>query len=127
MDHLKAMDELRQGIGLRAYGQRNPLVEYKMESFNMFREMSASIREDIIKYLFALKVVREDKSEDRRNLNYTHGPLTTAYDTAQGRGRSNAGGEEEKLTPIVKEDEPGRNDPCPCGSGRKYKRCCINK
>ncbi|WP_027339011.1 preprotein translocase subunit SecA [Halonatronum saccharophilum] len=127
MDHLKAMDQLRQGIGLRAYGQRNPLVEYKMESFDMFREMSASIREDIIKYLFAIEVVRKDDSEDRRKLDYTHGPLTTAYDTAGGRRKGNTGGEEQKLTPIVKTDEPGRNDPCPCGSGKKYKKCCINK
>ncbi len=132
MDHLRAMDELRQGIGLRAYGQRDPLVEYKLESFEMFNQMSAWIREDIIKYLFTIEIVRNDLQEDQRRLDYGHGPLLTAYDTAQGSRQSGHQAEPKeeqkpKLTPIVKEEEPGRNDPCPCGSGKKYKKCCLNK
>ncbi|OCL25485.1 preprotein translocase subunit SecA [Orenia metallireducens] len=128
MDHLHAIDDLRQGIGLRAYGQRDPLIEYKFESFEMFKQMSSWIREDIIKYLFAIEVVRNDSIEDNRSFNYGHGPLTTAYDTVrppvQGQGQQEG---EVKLKPIVKGEEPGRNDPCLCGSGKKYKKCCINK
>ncbi|TDX52454.1 preprotein translocase subunit SecA [Orenia marismortui] len=127
MEHLHAMDELRQGIGLRAYGQRDPLIEYKFESFEMFKQMNSWIKEDIIKYLFTIEVVTGEQ-EDKRKLDYGQGPLLTAYDTVrpevQGQGQQP---EEVKLKPIVKEDEPGRNDPCPCGSGKKYKKCCLNK
>ncbi|MCK8816007.1 preprotein translocase subunit SecA [Natroniella sulfidigena] len=133
MDHLKAMDELRQGIGLRAYGQRDPLVEYKFESFEMFKQMNSWIREDIIKYIFKIEVVKEDSEEEKpQHLNYEQRPMMTAYDTAkqpqQGQ-QAQAGGEKQevKRQPIVKEEEPGRNDPCPCGSGKKYKKCCIDK
>ncbi|MCK8828114.1 preprotein translocase subunit SecA [Natroniella acetigena] len=133
MDHLKAMDELRQGIGLRAYGQRDPLVEYKLESFEMFKQMNSWIREDIIKYIFTIEIVKEDSEQERpQHLNYERRPMMTAYDTAkqpqQGQ-QAQAGGEEQesKCQPIVKEEEPGRNDPCPCGSGKKYKKCCIDR
>ena len=73
-------------------------------------------------------MVRSDSIEDDRSFDYGHGPLTTAYDTVrppvQGQGQQE---DEVKLKPIVKGEEPGRNDPCPCGSGKKYKKCCINK
>ncbi|GAB6100076.1 preprotein translocase subunit SecA [Halanaerocella petrolearia] len=141
MDHLQAMDNLRQGIGLRAYGQRDPLTEYKFEAFEMFKQMNQLIREEIIKYLFAIEVVEEEATpETREGLNYTHGSEVTAYDLAQeqkqrqqqaraqGQQAQGQGQEEQpKAQPLRKREEPGRNDPCPCGSGKKYKKCCINK
>ncbi len=141
-DHLQAMSDLREGIGLRAYGQKNPLTEYKFEGFEMFKQMNAWIRDDIIKYLFALEVREEDGTAlvDQRDLNYTHGDEVTAYDLAQEQGQKQQQqrqrqqaqqpqqeAEEVKQEPIVKEEEPGRNDPCPCGSGKKYKNCCLKK
>ncbi|AGB42106.1 preprotein translocase, SecA subunit [Halobacteroides halobius DSM 5150] len=138
MDHLQAMDNLRQGIGLRAYGQRDPLVEYKKEGFQMFKQMNLWIRRDIIKYLFAIEVVAgEEVISDRQGLDYTHGDEINAYDLAQAQRQTQAEQqsarqagaetkEEVKAQPITKQKEPGRNDPCPCGSGKKYKKCCIN-
>jgi preprotein translocase subunit SecA len=107
MDHIDAMDQLRQGIGLRAYGQRDPVVEYKFEGFEMFQSMVASIREDVIKYLF------------RARVNSTPERQQVAKPVEYGSGDS-------KPQP-VKVKKVGRNDPCPCGSGKKYKKCCGRK
>jgi len=107
MDHIDAMDQLRQGIGLRAYGQRDPLVEYKIEGFEMFQEMIKSIKEDTLRYLFRIRVSAMPKRKEvARNVTYSHGD------------------EGEKKMPIRKGKKVGRNDPCPCGSGKKYKKCC---
>ncbi|MFO7819937.1 MAG: preprotein translocase subunit SecA [Halanaerobacter sp.] len=141
MDHLQAMDELKQGIGLRAYGQRDPLTEYKYEAFDMYKEMLGRIREDIIQYLFAIEIVhegREEEEERQAELNFSHEDGVSAYDLEQMQeeqeerkqaAQTNRGGEEEEIerTPLKKKEEPGRNDPCPCGSGKKYKKCCIDK
>ena len=138
MDHLQAMNELRQGIGLRAYGQKDPLVEYQYEAFDMYKEMLGRIREDIIQYLFAIEIVHEgEEMEEQRDLNFTHEDGVSAYDLEQmqeeqqqrkEQAQTNRGGEEEiERTPLKKKEEPGRNDPCPCGSGKKYKKCCIDK
>jgi preprotein translocase subunit SecA len=138
MDHLQAMSELRQGIGLRAYGQKDPLVEYQYEAFDMYKEMLGRIREDTIQYLFAIDVVYEGAEEEQRNdLNFTHGEDVSAYDLEQAKDQqqerqaqaeNNRQPEEEvDRTPLKKKEEPGRNDPCPCGSGKKYKKCCIHK
>ncbi|GAB6138183.1 preprotein translocase subunit SecA [Halanaerobaculum tunisiense] len=137
MDHLQAMDDLRQGIGLRAYGQRDPLNEYKFEAFDMFKQMNEWIREEIIQYLFAIEVVEgEATPETRENLDYNHGSEVTAYDLAEEQSQptqqqqtaqaDDQSAEEATTDPITKQEEPGRNDPCPCGSGKKYKKCCIN-
>lgn len=106
MDHLDAMEMLRQGIGLRAYGQRDPLVEYKIEAFDMFQAMSEHIQEDIVKYIYRVNIVSQP--EDR--LQQAHA----------------SHGEEQAATkqPVVNKDHTGRNDLCPCGSGKKYKKCC---
>lgn len=104
MDHLDAMDQLRQGIGLRAYGQRDPLIEYKFEGYEMFNEMIANIQEDIIRYVFRANVV--ERPAQHRNVT------ENKYDETQ------------KKQPVVKGKKVGRNDPCPCGSGKKYKKCC---
>lgn len=104
MDHLDAMDQLRQGIGLRAYGQRDPLVEYKYEAYDMFNQMIEEIQEEIVRLIYRLVVVERPK--ERQDL------IENRYE------------EEEAKGPVVKKNRVGRNDPCPCGSGKKYKKCC---
>jgi preprotein translocase subunit SecA len=110
MDHIDDMDQLRQGIGLQAYGQRDPLVEYKMAGFDMFDEMISAIQEDTIRLLFHVKV--EQKVEREQVAKVTG---TNKDDTATKRTKKR---EHAKIYP---------NDPCPCGSGKKYKQCCGRK
>jgi len=131
MDHLHAMDDLRQGIGLRAYGQRDPLIEYKHEAYDMFQNMVANIREDIVKYIFRIELVSGEMVAQERSIEVGRGEVPTAYDSVRAQkedqlqqAQAQGGEKEVKRQPIVKEEEPGRNDPCPCGSGEKYKRCC---
>ncbi|MEH6942016.1 preprotein translocase subunit SecA [Bacillus sp. JJ722] len=109
MDHIDAMDQLRQGIHLRAYGQIDPLREYQQEGFAMFEEMIASIEDEVAKYIM--------KAEIRNNLE--------RQEVAKGQAvHPKEDGEEVKKKPVRKKAEVGRNDPCPCGSGKKYKNCC---
>jgi len=105
MEHLDAMDQLRQGINLRAYAQRNPLDEYKNEAFDMFSMMISEIKYETVRLLFRVTIVEKPK-ERTDILNATHG------------------NEEVTKKPVVKKEKVGRNDPCPCGSGKKYKHCC---
>ena len=112
MDHLDAMSDLRQGIVLRAYGQTDPVVEYKREGFEMFEVMIASIREEIVRRLFLAQV--KPQAELKRE--------KVAKITSEG-----AGDKTVKRQPVVKKAKVGRNDPCPCGSGKKYKNCCLDK
>ncbi|GAB4264537.1 preprotein translocase subunit SecA [Thermincola ferriacetica] len=105
MDHLDAMDQLRQGIGLRAYGQKDPLVEYKFEGYEMFQNMIFSIQEDVIRYIFRVSVVEQ--------------PAVQHHNVVENRYA-----EEEPRQPVRVGKKVGRNDPCPCGSGKKYKKCC---
>ena len=112
IEHIDAMDKLKRGISLRAYGNEDPLISYKKEGLEMFEELTASIQEDTVKYLLKIeveKVQRQERRPDPRNY------------VAQG-GSLNA----EQRT-VVNKTEPGRNDPCPCGSGKKYKNCCGRK
>lgn len=112
MEHLDHMDMLREGINLRAYGQRNPLVEYKIEAFDMFEEMIAHIQEDIAKLMYRVSIVTKEQQQLEDHL---------------ANAKTSHGGEEEaaeKKQPVHKKDTIGRNDPCPCGSGKKYKNCC---
>lgn len=107
MDHIDDMDQLRQGIGLQAYGQRDPLVEYKMSGFDMFDGMIASIQEDTIRLLYHVKIEQKVEREQVAKVTGTN------KDDSSGNApkkRSKA-----KVYP---------NDPCPCGSGKKYKQCC---
>ena len=115
MEHLDHMDMLRQGINLRAYGQRNPLVEYKIEGYNMFEEMIHQIQTDIVKLMYRVSVVTEERRqvEDR---------LATAQ-ASHGGDVEDAEAKPVKKAP-VRAEHIGRNDPCPCGSGKKYKNCC---
>ncbi|MCE5286484.1 MAG: preprotein translocase subunit SecA [Pelosinus sp.] len=108
MEHLDAMDMLREGIGLRAYGQRDPLIEYKIEAYDMFQQMIENIQEDIVKYMYRVNIITQP--EDRlQQAQASHGEEEAAS---------------QSHTPIVNKDEIGRNDLCPCGSGKKYKKCC---
>lgn len=109
IDHIDAMDQLRQGIHLRAYGQNDPLREYQQEGFHMFEEMMASVRDDVAKYAM--------KAEIRSNLE--------REEVAKGQAvnpKEEEGGKVKKQ-PMRKKEEVGRNEPCPCGSGKKYKNC----
>ncbi len=105
MDHLDAMDQLREGIGLRAYGQKDPLVEYKFEGYEMFQNMIDSIQDDVVRYIFRVNLVQPKEQQQRRVTE-------------------NRYAEEGAKRPVRKENKIRRNDPCPCGSGKKYKKCC---
>jgi preprotein translocase subunit SecA len=115
MEHLDAMDMLREGVGLRAYGQKDPLVEYKFEAFDMFEAMIEAIEDDVVKYMYRVNVVSQ--------------PMMTMDDPLENATMNNptvdtADGEAVKEPVVNKGPEIGRNDPCPCGSGKKYKNCC---
>ena len=122
-EQLHAMDVLRQGIGLRGYGQRNPLQEYAFEAFNLFEEMKGNIRLNVAKLLFRVQVQTDQRLERRsaqRPVTFDAGGGVSAL--AQAAGRVPAAGA-TKTAPIKVEEKVGRNDPCPCGSGKKYKHC----
>lgn len=110
MDHIDAMDELKRGIGLRAYGQHDPVVAYRAEGFDMFDEMTRSIREDTVKLLLTVRVASEDDVKREQAAKVT--------------SESGASDGSEKGRTVRKGKKIGRNDPCPCGSGKKYKKCC---
>ena len=123
MDHIDIMDNLRHGIGLRAYGQRNPLMEYKKEAYDLFQGMIASIREEMVKLIYRVQIV--SRLEHRAVVGEATASLASSGQvmTDDERGAL-AGGEPPKVQPrrVVK---IGRNEPCPCGSGKKYKKCCY--
>ncbi len=112
MDHIDDMDQMRQGITLRAYAQRDPLLEYRFISYDMFDELSANIQNDTIKNLLNVRIVTENKEEDPKREKVAKEIFTNKDDSA-------------KKGPVKRKDSKvGRNDPCPCGSGKKYKQCC---
>ncbi|MBE7020602.1 MAG: preprotein translocase subunit SecA [Ruminococcaceae bacterium] len=108
MEHIDNMDQLKQGIGLRAYGQKDPAVEYQNEAFEMFEEMIDSITTTTVQLILSLQPTVEVKRNEIKI------PLTTSSDGSLPKGK----------TVVRKEAKIGRNDPCPCGSGKKYKKCC---
>ncbi|NLJ73209.1 MAG: preprotein translocase subunit SecA [Syntrophomonadaceae bacterium] len=103
MDHIDAMDQLRNGISLRAFAQRDPLIEYKFEAFDAFQDMVYNIKEDVVRYILRVRVV--ERPEERKMV-------------------ANYGGEDEPKKPVKVGKKVGRNELCPCGSGKKYKKCC---
>jgi len=114
MDNIDAMDDLKQGIGLRAYGQHDPVIAYKEEGFQMFEAMIAAIREETVRRLFLvqLRPAQEVKREK----------------VAKETSAAGAAGKTVKAQPVRNKDKKvGPNDPCPCGSGKKYKQCCRAK
>ena len=145
-DHLYSLDHLKEGIGLRGYGQRDPLVEYKKESFALFQAMKERVDEEIVRYLWWLRpvlnegtaapvapVVRRPKSPlilsgaggaSEARPAFGGGGQAAAVLPSRGQQPARVGGDDAPVQ-TVRRDEPkvGRNDPCPCGSGKKYKKC----
>ncbi len=129
-DHLLSIDHLKEGIGLRGYGQRDPLTEYKKEAFDLFQDMAERVKAAVVERLFKVQVVREAPM--------AMPTLTARADTQESRGEMpSVGGEAPRAVPLAAPPRPaprtatgdkvGRNDPCPCGSGKKYKKCCYLK
>lgn len=108
MDHLDAMDQLREGIGLRGYGQRDPVTEFKFEGYEMFQNMIDNIQDDVVRYMYHVNV----PTQPQQHTNIVENKYQE---------------EEQKKQPVRKEETVGRNDMCPCGSGKKYKKCCGNE
>ena len=113
MDNIDAMDDLKQGIGLRAYAQHDPVVEYKNEGYEMFQAMVAAIREETVRRLFLVKLAPTQSVQRQR--------------VAKETGTGAAVNAVVKKQPVKKAQKVGPNDPCPCGSGQKYKKCCMQK
>jgi preprotein translocase subunit SecA len=130
-DHLLSIDHLKEGIGLRGYGQRDPLTEYKREAFDLFQDMAERVKATVVERLFKVQVVRDAPMAL---------PAITAWaDARESRGEL-PGAPAGAATPAAPRPAPlrpaprtpsgekvGRNDPCPCGSGKKYKKCCYLK
>ncbi len=115
MDHIDAMDELRKGIYLRSYGQRDPVVEYRIEGYDMFDEMIASIREDTVKLMLTLQLQKPQNPDDKPVVERKQLPMNM---------QESRGDVDKKVVKRRVVNKVGRNDPCPCGSGKKYKKCC---
>ena len=135
-EHLAAMDHLRQGIGLRAYAQKNPKQEYKREAFEMFQDLLSRIKHDTVRFMVRLEVRRPDEAElleqrrreeeARRQLAFQHREASSALAEEQPAAVAQAGGGRAAVQPppFVREaPKVGRNEPCPCGSGKKFKQC----
>jgi preprotein translocase subunit SecA len=124
-DHLLAIDQLKEGIGLRGYGQKDPRIEYQKEAYQMFLEMLDRIKRDTLEKLFAIQIAREEEVKEMRL------PRKQTFFLSRGEeAATRAGGETEsgKGVTVRREGKKvGRNDPCPCGSGKKYKKCCLLK
>ncbi|MFC1805122.1 preprotein translocase subunit SecA [Candidatus Omnitrophota bacterium] len=129
-DHLLAMDHLREGIGLRAYGQRDPLIEYKREGFTMFSQMVSSIEDEAIEAVFKLQPVKPERLRgvfSSLSKELSHPEVKKFEQAAQHPVAQDGppGLPQQKITPArTSGPKVGRNDPCPCGSGKKYKKCC---
>jgi preprotein translocase subunit SecA len=130
-NHLLGMDELRRGIGLRAIGQKDPLLEYQFESYNLFQEMMTQVRESFVEQFFRVRLISDDRKHRERKfsegrdspvVDQRRSGANDYADPRRGEPRYQAG--EGKPEPIKKTVRIGRNDPCPCGSGKKYKHCC---
>jgi len=123
-DHLLAVDQLKEGIGLRGYGQKDPRIEYQKEAYQMFLEMLERIKKDTVEKLFAIQIAKEEEVKEMKV------ERKQTFILSRGEAAQGAGGETEdgKGVTVRREGKKvGRNDPCPCGSGKKYKRCCLLK
>ena len=132
-DHLRELDELKTSVQNASYEQKDPLLIYKFESFNLFEKMLLEINREISSFLIRASLpVREDEDmkeahqpkRDNRNLKASHDSTATETQRAMDRAASQQTGERPKPQPVHVEKKVGRNDPCPCGSGKKYKNCC---
>jgi preprotein translocase subunit SecA len=123
-DHLLAIDQLKEGIGLRGYGQKDPRIEYQKEAYQMFLDMLDRIKKDTVEKLFAVQIAKEEEVKEMKV------ERKQTFILSRGEDAQRAGGETEdgKGVTVRREGKKvGRNDPCPCGSGKKYKRCCLLK
>jgi preprotein translocase subunit SecA len=120
-DHLLNMDHLKEGIGLRGYGQRDPLTEYKKEAFDMFQEMMDHLKDVVLEQLFKVRIGGADLTTERRAAPAP--ALAQRWRESHG-SNGQASANEPRVAAGAK---VGRNDPCPCGSGKKYKKCCLLK
>jgi preprotein translocase subunit SecA len=144
------MDHLREGIGLRGYGQHDPLVEYKRESFDMFEAMMERFEEETVRYLYLMQVIEAPSrpapqpalesggngdgsaalqaAARQQRMATTIDDMEAEFQRRKKReldqARMAGGGQQEAVQQVVRGDKVGRNDPCPCGSGKKYKKCC---
>lgn len=123
-DHLYALDMLREGIGLVAYGQKDPLVEYKQESFQMFDEMMSEFNKDAVKLLFRAQVQMPERRVPIRPVQAYKPEITTSGVTSVQENQPSQAMANKQMPQRSVGVKVGRNDPCPCGSGKKYKRCC---
>lgn len=126
-EHLREMDDLKEGIGLRAYGQKDPLVEYKGEAFKLFVALLQQIRDEVVSFCFKFWPQAPDEVQSRRRREPSSRILETKQNTTNiGLSRVQQGGGTQQIgkpQPVHVEEKVGRNDPCPCGSGKKYKHC----
>jgi preprotein translocase subunit SecA len=149
-DHLRDMDHLKEGIGLRGYGQHDPLVEYKRESFDMFEAMMQRFQEETVRYLYLMQILEPPKAarpeiegheagvtpgadgnghRRPRNVSTSVDEIEEAFQRRKRReleqARMAGAGDAQPVQQVVRgAAKIGRNDPCPCGSGKKYKKCC---
>jgi preprotein translocase subunit SecA len=148
-DHLRDMDHLKEGIGLRGYGQHDPLVEYKRESFDMFEAMMQRFQEDTVRYLYLMQILEPPADRTTpapalpspgsggnghrppRHVSTSVDEIEEAFQRKKKReldqARMAGSGDAQTVQQVVRGDKIGRNDPCPCGSGKKYKKCCGAK
>ena len=125
MDHIDAMDDLKEGIGLRAYGQKDPVAQYRIEGFDMFDEMVAEIQKDVVKILLNIQKAGELKREQTAKITSVAQATLDSINVVSENKPQVPETSDVKRTPVVNQGpKVGRNDPCPCGSGKKYKNCC---
>ncbi|MBS3812564.1 preprotein translocase subunit SecA [Candidatus Bipolaricaulota bacterium] len=129
-EHLYLIDDLKAGVGWSSYGGKDPLVEFKRESYRLFQDLEAAIRKDFVEFLVKSRIeVQRSKGPVKSgvstsNLNLSHADDTTGLPTGEEDQRGRGSGSKSNPQQRIAEEEPGRNDPCPCGSGKKYKYCC---
>ena len=122
-EHLYEMDYLQEGIHLRAYAQRDPLTEYRREAFEMFEELTGSIQEDFVKYIYRVEVVQEQPRAQAPRVQRVQENRDEVASGAGGAGQEPSAGAQAGNPQQVISDKVPRNAPCPCGSGKKYKKC----
>lgn len=125
IDHLDAMDYLEEGIGMRGYAGIDPVIAFKKEAYEMFQQMLESIQDEILRMVFRVqvKVVQEPYRNPFRNITMYGGEYVPTMDVADERDN----GRSPVQVTVQRKHKVGRNDPCPCGSGKKYKKCCLGK
>jgi preprotein translocase subunit SecA len=123
------MDQLREGIGLRAYGQKNPLIEYKQEGFGMFTEMMVETNSETLKRIFRTNISHLNERTTQvpqnipKNMKMQHDEAPAPGFVPPPQAGASAPQPQKRVQPVHVEEKVGRNDPCPCGSGKKYKKC----